>query len=155
VTRGTATIEVQVPAGVTTGNFIPMQGQGDAGPRGGPSGDLIVLIEETPHGLFLREEDDVALELPVSLDVAALGGSMEVPTLEGKARLKIPSGTASGTTLRMRGKGIPHLRGRGSGDMLVRVVVWVPTRPSAEEKKLLKKLGGLADGRVPGPRKPR
>jgi molecular chaperone DnaJ len=155
VARGAATIEVQVPAGVTTGNFIPMRGEGDAGPRGGPSGDLVVLIEETSHRLFERVGDDVLVELPVSLDVAALGGSMEVPTLEGKARLKIPAGTASGTTLRMRGKGVPHLRGRGAGDELVQVVVWVPKRPSGEEKKLLKKLGEMAGDRVPGPTKPK
>ena len=155
VTRGTETVEVHVPQGVTTGNYIPVAGGGNAGARGGPEGDLIVVIQELEHDLFEREGDDVLLELPVPLDTAALGGSREVPTLSGKARLKIPAGTQSGTTLRMRGKGVPHLRGRGAGDQLVRVVVWVPTRPSGEEKKLLKELGEKAEGRVPGPRKPR
>jgi molecular chaperone DnaJ len=155
VTRGTTTVEVKVPAGVATGNFIPIRGSGDAGPRGGPAGDLIVLIEEKPHELLERHGDDVLLELPVSIDVAALGGAMEVPTLDGKARLKIPSGTASGTTLRMRGKGVPHLNRRGSGDELVSVVVWVPKKPTSEEKKLFKELGEHARDRVPGPRKPR
>jgi molecular chaperone DnaJ len=155
VTRGTTTVEVKVPPGVTTGNFIPVRGSGDAGPRGGPPGDLIVLSEETPHELLERHDDDVLLELPVSIDVAALGGTTEVPTLGGKARLKVPAGTASGTVLRMRGKGIPHLNRRGSGDQLVSVVVWVPGKPSSEEKKLLKQLGEQARGRVPGPRKPR
>ena len=154
VTKGKSTIEVEVPAGVTTGNFIPMRGQGHAGPRNGVPGDLLVMIEELPHSLFERHGDHILLELPVSLDVAVLGGSVEVPTLGGKAKLKIPAGTASGSTLRMRGKGIPHLRGRGTGDELVHVVVWVPKRPSAEEKKLLKKLGGLQSSKVPGPRKP-
>jgi molecular chaperone DnaJ len=148
-------VEVHVPAGVTTGNFIPIRGAGDAGPRGGPPGDLIVLIEETPHKLLDRHGDDVLLELPVSIDVAAMGGSVEVPTLDGKARLKIPAGTASGTVLRMRGKGVPHLNRRGSGDELVSVVVWVPGKPTSEEKKLLKQLGELSRDKVPGPRKPR
>jgi molecular chaperone DnaJ len=155
VTRGKSTVEVDVPAGVMTGNYIPIRGAGDAGPRGGVAGDLIVLIEETPHALFDRHGDHILLELPVTLDVAALGGSVEVPTLGGKAKLKIPAGTQSGTTLRMRGKGVPHLRGRGTGDELVRVVVWVPKRPSSDEKKLLKELGKEQAGKVPGPRKPR
>jgi molecular chaperone DnaJ len=154
VTRGKSTVEVEVPPGVTTGNFIPLRGAGNAGPRGGVPGDLMVLIEETPHNLFDRHGDHILLELPVSLDVATLGGSVEVPTLDGKAKLKIPAGTASGSTLRMRGKGIPHLRGRGTGDELVHVVVWVPRRPSSEEKKLLKELGRLQSSKVPGPRKP-
>lgn len=154
VTRGKSTVEVEVPAGVTSGNFIPMRGKGNAGPRGGVPGDLMVLIEEQPHKLFERHGDHILLELPVSLDVAVLGGSVEVPTLDGKAKLKIPGGTASGSMLRMRGKGVPHLRGRGSGDELVHVVVWVPKRPSSEEKKLLKELGKLQSSKVPGPRRP-
>jgi len=155
VTRGKSTVEVEVPPGVTTGNFIPLRGAGNAGPRGWIPGDLIVLIEERPHELFERHGDNIVVELPVSLDVAALGGTLEVPTLDGRAKLRIPPGTASGTTLRMRGKGIPHLRGRGAGDELVRVVVWVPKRPSSEEKKLLKELGKVEAGKVPGPRRPR
>ena len=118
-------------------------------------GDLVVVIQELPHKLFMRHSDDVLIDLPVSLDVATLGGQLEVPTLNGKARLKVPAGTPSGTVLRMRGKGVPHVRGRGAGDELVRVVVWVAKRPSAEEKKLLKELGDLSKGRVPGPSKPR
>jgi molecular chaperone DnaJ len=151
---GTEVVEVNVPAGVTTGNYIPIQGGGNAGPRGGPPGDLMVVIQELPHELFQRHGDDVLVDLPVSLDVAALGGQLEIPTLNGRARLKIPAGTPSGKVLRMRGKGVPHLRGRGSGDELVRVVVWVPRRPSSEEKDLLKKLGQLSKGKVPGPSKP-
>jgi molecular chaperone DnaJ len=151
---GTEVIEVNVPAGVTTGNYIPIQGGGNAAPRGGPPGDLMVVIEELPHHLFDRHGDDVLIDLPVSLDVAALGGQVGIPTINGKARLKIPAGTHSGKVLRMRGKGVPHLRGRGAGDELVRVVVWVPRRPTAEEKGLLKKLGELFKGKVPGPSKP-
>jgi molecular chaperone DnaJ len=151
---GTEVVEVKVPAGVTTGNYIPIQGGGNAAPRGGPPGDLMVVIEELPHHLFDRHGDDVLIDLPVSLDVAALGGQLEIPTLNGRARLKIPAGTHSGKVLRMRGRGIQHLRGRGAGDELVRVVVWVPRRPTAEEKSLLKKLGELSEGKVPGPSKP-
>jgi molecular chaperone DnaJ len=147
-------VEVNVPAGVASGNYIPIRGAGNAGPRGGPTGDLMVVIEETPHRLFERHTDDVLIDLPVSIDVAALGGQLEVPTLNGKARLKIPAATSSGTVLRMRGKGVPHVRGRGSGDELVRVVVWVPRRPGAEEKELLKRLGQLSKDRLPGPTKP-
>jgi len=152
--NGSEVIEVNVPAGVTTGNYIPIQGGGNAAPRGGPPGDLMVVIQELQHNLFDRHGDDVIIDLPVSLDVAALGGQLEIPTLNGKARLKIPAGTRSGKVLRMRGKGVPHLRGRGAGDELVRVVVWVPRRPSAEEKSLLKKLGELSKGKVPGPSRP-
>ena len=147
-------VEVNVPAGVASGNYIPIRGAGNAGPRGGPEGDLIVVIQEIPHKLFERHADDILIDLPVSIDVAALGGQLEVPTLNGKARLKVPPGTPSGTVLRMRGKGVPHVRGRGSGDELVRVVVWVPRRPGSEEKELLKRLGQLSKGKLPGPAKP-
>jgi molecular chaperone DnaJ len=154
VTRGTEVIEVNVPAGVTTGNYIPVRGGGNAGPRGGPAGDLVVLIDELPHAVFERHGDDIATELPIPVDAAALGGDVEAPTLDGKARLRVPPGTQSGTVLRMRGKGVPRLHGRGSGDELVRVVVWVPPRPSTEEKKLLRRLGELSKGRVPPARRP-
>jgi len=154
VTRGTEVVEVNVPAGVATGNYIPMRGGGNAGPRGGPAGDLIVLIDELPHDVFERHGDDVVTELPVAVDVVSLGGDVEAPTLGGKARLHVPPGTQSGTTLRMRGKGIAHLHGRGAGDELVRIVVWVPPRPSSEEKKLLKKLGELSKAKVPPARRP-
>ncbi len=154
LTRGSETVEVNVPPGVTSGNYIPIEGGGNAGLRGGPNGHLIVVIDELPHKLFERHADDILLELPVSIDVATLGGQVEIPTLNGKARLKIPAGTPSGKILRMRGKGILRLRGRGAGDELVHVVVWVPRRPTSEEKDLLKKFGKLTSGKVPGPTKP-
>ncbi|MFH1502011.1 MAG: molecular chaperone DnaJ [Candidatus Eisenbacteria bacterium] len=154
LTKGTEVVEVQVPPGVATGNYIPIRGAGNAGPRGGPAGDLIVLIQELPHELFERQGDDVMLDMPVSLDVAALGGQLEVPTLNGRARLKVPAGTPSGKVFRMRGRGVPHVHGRGAGDELVRVLVWVPKRPDSEEKKLLKRLGELSKDRIPGPTKP-
>jgi molecular chaperone DnaJ len=154
VMRAKETVEINVPAGVSTGNYLPIQGAGNAGPRGGPPGDLIVMMEEAPHATFERHGDDVLIELPVSISTAALGGQVEVPTLGGKARLKIPAGTQSGQVLKMRGKGVPHVRGRGVGDELVLIKVWVPSRPSSEEKKLLKQLAELTDRNVPGPRRP-
>jgi len=152
--RGTEVVEVDVPPGVATGNYIPVRGAGNAGPRGGPPGDLVVMIVEEPHPTFERHGDDLLIEVPISIDVAALGGQVEVPTLGGKARLKIPPGTTAGKVLRLRGKGVPRLRGRGAGDELARIAIWIPRRPSGRERELLKELGKLAEGRVPEPGKP-
>lgn len=138
--RGETTIKVSIPAGVTEGNYIPVRGQGNAGQRGGPAGDLIVLIEEDPHRIFTRNGDDVVLDLLVSFPEAALGTEIEIPTLSGRAKLKIESGTQSGTILRLREKGIPHLNGYGKGDQLVRVNVWIPTRLSKEDRDILRSL---------------
>ncbi len=139
--QGESTIKVNVPAGVSEGNYIPLHGQGNAGRRSGPSGDLLVVIEEEPHSYFTRNGDDIIYDHLVSFPVAALGGEVEIPTLKGKAKLTIDPGTPSGRMLRMRDRGIPHLNGRGSGDQLVRVNVWVPTRLTSREKELLKELG--------------
>lgn len=135
-----STIKVNIPAGVAADNYIPLRGQGNAGRRGGPPGDLIVLIEEEPHPYFVRNGDDVILDLLISYPEAALGAEVEVPTLHGKAKLKIEPGTQSGKILRMREKGIPHLNSYGRGDQLVRVNVWIPTRLTQREKDLLKQL---------------
>ena len=139
--QGETTIKVNVPAGVSEGNYIPLRGQGNAGRRGGPSGDLLVVIEEEQHSYFTRNGDDIIYDHLVSFSVAALGGEVEIPTLKGKAKLTIDPGTPSGRMLRMRDRGIPHLNGRGNGDQLVRINVWVPTRLSNREKELLKELG--------------
>lgn len=139
----TETISVKVPPGVASGNFIPLRGMGDAGPRGGPAGDLIVLIEEKPHAVFRRDGDDLLLEMPAGYPVMTLGGKIEVPTVGGgMLAMDVPSGTASGTVLRARGKGLPSLRG-GTGDLLVQAVVFVPERVSAPERKLLEELRKL------------
>jgi molecular chaperone DnaJ len=138
--QGETTIKVNVPAGVSEGNYIPLRGQGNAGQRGGPAGDLLVIIEEEPHNIFSRNGDDVVLDLLITYPEAAFGADVNIPTLHGRARLKIDAGTQSGKILRMRDKGIPHLNGVGRGDQLVRVNVWVPTRLSKEEKELLKQL---------------
>ena len=147
--KGVSTITVKVPPGVTTGNYIQLRGAGNAGPRGGPAGDVIVLIEEQEHSTFRRHEDDLICEIPLSFTQAALGDEIVVPTLDGNANLKIPTGTQSGKIFRFRNKGIPHLHGYGKGDELVRVVVWVPTRLNAEEKKLLKELADKENFKPP------
>ena len=138
--RVTETITVNVPAGVSSGNYIPLKGQGDVGTRNGPPGDIIVFIEEQEHPEFVRQGDDIIYELPISFTQAALGDHVEVPTLNGRARLKIPPGTQSEKVFRMRGKGIQHLQRGGSGDELVRVWVWTPTSLSRSEKKLFEDL---------------
>jgi molecular chaperone DnaJ len=138
--QGESTVKVTIPAGVGESNYIPLRGEGNAGPRGGPPGDLIAVIEEEPHQVFVREGDNVILDLLVSFPDAALGAEIEVPTLTGRAKLRIHPGTQSGMVLQMRDKGIPHLNGFGRGDQLVRVNVWVPKNLSAEERSLLKQL---------------
>lgn len=138
--QGESMIKVNVPAGVAEGNYIPLRGQGNAGQRGGPAGDLLVIIEEEPHKFFTRSGDDILLDLLVGFPDAALGTEIDIPTLAGRARLKIEPGTQSGRILRMRDKGIPQLNGNGVGDQLVRVNVWVPTKLSREEKEILKTL---------------
>jgi molecular chaperone DnaJ len=145
------TIAVKVPRGVASGNFIPLRGMGDAGPRGGPAGDLIVLIEEKPHAVFARDGDDLHVDLPVGFATAVLGGKAEVPLIDGtKAALNVAAGTPTGHVLRLRGKGLPSLRG-GSGDLLVRLVVWVPSRVSGEERRLLEQLAHSEGLKPPAP----
>ncbi len=139
--QGESTIKVTVPAGVSQDNYIPMRGQGNAGRRGGPDGDLLVVIQEKEHENFTRNGDDILYDLFVSFPTAVLGGEVDVPTLTGRARLTIDPGTPGGRMLRMRERGIPHLNGYGKGDQLVRVNIWVPAKLTAREKELLKELG--------------
>ncbi len=138
--QGESTIKVTVPAGVMEGNYIPLEGQGNAGRRGGPAGDLIVVIEEEPHPQFKRNGDDIIYDLWIGYPMAAIGGDVEIPTLTGKAKLAIDPGTPAGRLLRMRERGIPHLNKYGRGDELVRVNVWVPTKLNSKEKELLRDL---------------
>lgn len=138
-------IKVKIPAGVDTGMRVRAAGEGEAGTRGGPAGDLYVFVTVKPHPFFQREGDDVVCEVPVSFTQAALGDEIDVPTLEGKAKLKVPEGTQTGTSFRLRGQGIPSVRGYGRGDQRVRIKVVTPTKLSAHQKELLKELG-LADG---------
>lgn len=138
--QGETTIKVNVPPGVSEGNYIPLRGQGNAGRRGGEAGDLLVMLEEQPHQYFQRNGDDVVYDLWVSFPLASMGGEVEIPTLNGKAKLTVEAGIPSGRALRMRDRGIPHLNGHGKGDQLVRINIWVPKRLSSKEKELLKSL---------------
>ncbi|HZL85937.1 MAG TPA: molecular chaperone DnaJ [Candidatus Krumholzibacteria bacterium] len=147
------TFSVRVPAGVATGNYIPLRGQGDAGPNGGPPGDVYVVIEEKEDPLFQRLGDDVITDVFVTYSQAVLGAKIEVPTLDGKAMLTIPPGTQSHRIFRLRDKGIGHLHGSGRGDQLVRVIVHTPETLSKEERKLLEQLQTLQGTSVPAPRK--
>ena len=139
--QGETTIKVNIPAGVSEGNYIPLHGEGNVGRRGGPAGDIIVVIEEEPHDFLTRNGDDVVLDLLISFPEATLGAEIAVPTLSGRAKLKIEPGTQSGRILRMREKGIPHLNAYGRGDQLVRVNVWIPTSLTSQERSAIKSLG--------------
>jgi len=143
-------IRVKIPPGVTSGNYITIRGEGNKGLKNGTPGDLIVLIEEKPDNDFKRHGDNIIYDLAITFSQAALGDKIDVPTLTGKARLSIPSGTQTGKVLRMRGKGLPHLQSKGRGDQLIRIVVWTPTKLSEEEKKLFSELR-KSDGRNPPP----
>ncbi|MBL8000052.1 MAG: molecular chaperone DnaJ [Candidatus Kapabacteria bacterium] len=138
--QGETTLKVNIPAGVSTGNYIPIRGKGNAGRRGGGAGDVLVIVEEQEHPHFKREGDDVVYDLTISFPDAALGGEVSVPVLGGTASLTIEAGTQPGTVLRMRDKGIPHLNGYGKGDQLVVVNVFVPTKLSSKEKDALRSL---------------
>jgi len=144
-------IEINIPAGVSAGNYMRMRNEGHWGPGG--RGDIIVEIRENPHELFERIGDDIMVEMPLSFTLAALGGQVEVPTLNGKHKIKIQPGTQSGAVYRIHKQGIGHLNG-GKGDELVRIVVHTPKRVSADQRKLLKELADK-DYKVPRPRKPK
>lgn len=141
-----ATVLVKIPAGISSGNYIPLRGKGNDGLRGGSSGDLLVYIEEKEHDVFERHGDDILCNVPISFAVAALGGEVEVPTLDGTQRVKIPPGTQSNKVFSLKGKGLPRLGRRGRGDELVRTIVWVPTKLSKEEKQLLEQLSTISGG---------
>ena len=146
--RGRSSINVRIPAGVQEGNYIPLRGEGEIGIRGGASGDLLVFIEEKEHSHFSREGNDVVLQLPVGFAQATLGCEMEVPTLQGKAILKIPSGTQAGRIFRMNRKGIPDVNGRGVGDQLVQILLWTPQNINSNERRLFEQLIELEDERI-------
>ena len=138
-----ATVKIEVPAGVHEGSYMTMRGEGNSGKRGGQAGSIIVVFQEESHEFFTREDDNIIYELYISFPLAALGGEVEVPTLNGKAMLKIESGTQPGKMLKMSHKGIRHLNSSGSGDQFVRVNIVVPKKINSEEKELLNKLAGM------------
>ena len=133
-------VKIDVPAGVHEGSYMTMRGEGNSGKRGGQSGDLLVVFKEEEHEYFIREEDDIIYDLTITFPDAVLGTEVDVPTLAGKARLKIDSGTPSGKLLKMRDKGIKHLNHSGHGDQIVRINVNIPKKLSNKEKELLKEL---------------
>lgn len=132
-----STVKIRIPAGVYTGAKLRSAGKGEAGHMGGQAGDLYIIIHVAEHELFERHEDDLYCEIPIKFTLAALGGSIQVPTLFEKGTLKIPAGTQSGTTFRLRNHGMPHLRGGGKGDLLIRVHVEVPTKLNKEQTRKL------------------
>jgi molecular chaperone DnaJ len=136
-------IKVKVPAGVASGNYMTLRGEGNKGARGAAPGDMVVFFEENDHPYFNRIDSDVMTELEVSFANAALGNSVEVPTLSGKAKLSIPAGIQSGQILRMRGKGLPQVRGSRKGDQLVKIQVTTPVSLNKNEKKLFQELASL------------
>lgn len=144
-TNETAKLSVNIPAGVKQGQRLKLRGEGDQLASGGHAGDLYVVIQLLPHPLFVRSELDVQMELPISFVDAILGTSVEIPTLSGKANLKVPKGTHSGQVFRLKSKGFPSLKSSERGDMLIRVIVDVPTELSKDQLELVKKLKSVAD----------
>ncbi len=138
------TLSVKIPAGVETGNTIRLSGEGELGEFGGPPGDLYIYLTVETHALFKRDGQDIILDVPLSFAQAALGTEIEIPTLKGKEKLKIPQGTQPGQLFRLRGKGFPYLQRTGAADQICRIVVEVPTKLTAKQKELLKEFDCLA-----------
>ena len=138
------TVSLRIPAGVETGSRLRLRGEGEEGDFGGPSGDLYVFIHVEPHEFFERDGHDILCRIPVSITQAALGAAVEVPTVEGKESLKIPKGTQSGRIFRLKGKGVPHLKGLGRGDQVIQVLVKIPTNLSRKQEDLLREFARLS-----------
>lgn len=136
--RHERTLSIHIPAGVDTGSRMRLAGEGESGMAGGPSGDLYVVISVRDHPLFERQDNDLICEVPVTFVQAALGDEIEVPSLEGPVKVKIPSGTQGGKVFRLRGRGMPSLNGGGRGELLVRILVEVPSKLSSRQKQLLR-----------------
>ena len=143
--RKSKKLSITIPPGVDNGSRLRVSGEGDAGQRGGPSGDLYVALRVRPHEIFQRNNLDISVDVPLPFSIAALGGHIDVPTISGKENLKVPAGIQSGTRLRLKGKGIPSLSGRGRGDQYVRVSVEVPSNLNADQKKKLKAFAEACD----------
>lgn len=140
--RRTRKLNVKIPAGVDEGTRIRLAGEGEAGQLGGPAGNLYVVINVEPHGVFMRDGFDIHLEMPINVAQAALGASVKIPTIDGKIEtLDVPAGTQTGRTFRRRGQGIPHLQRSGRGDMIITIRVVVPTKLNSEQKDLFRQLG--------------
>lgn len=140
---GEETLNVDIPAGVESGMQLSMRGKGNSGSKGGPPGDMLITIEEKPHDHFIRDGNHIVYDLFLNFADAALGTSVEVPTLDGRVSIKIPAGTQAGKIFRLKGKGFPVLQGYGQGDQLINVNLWTPKTVNAEERKLLEKMREL------------
>jgi len=134
------TLSVKIPAGVDEGDRIRLSGEGEAGVNGGPPGDLYVVIHLTQHSVFQRDHNDLHCEMPISFTTAALGGEIEIPTLDGHAKIRVPAETQSGKVFRLRGKGIKGVRGNAPGDLLCHVMVETPVKLTARQRELLQEL---------------
>ncbi|NHQ73109.1 molecular chaperone DnaJ [Roseovarius gahaiensis] len=146
----TRALNVNIPAGVETGTRIRLAGEGEAGMRGGPAGDLYIFIEVAKHDIFEREDTNLFCRVPVSMTTAALGGDIEVPTIDGgRSRVKIPCGSQSGRQMRLRNKGMPALRGGGSGDMFIELAVETPVNLTSRQKELLREFEALSEDNNP------
>ncbi|MFZ5756866.1 MAG: molecular chaperone DnaJ [Pseudomonadota bacterium] len=146
------TLQVNIPAGVDNGDRIRLAGEGEAGPQGGPAGDLYVQVSVRAHEFFERDGNDLHCEVPISFVDAALGGEYEVPTMDGRVKLKIPAETQTGKLFRVRGKGVPSVRGGGQGDLICRVVLETPVNLSGKQKELLRAFQDSLKGEANSPR---
>jgi molecular chaperone DnaJ len=140
IVRGEDTIEIDIPAGVAEGMQMSVSGKGNAGPRGGVPGDLIVVVEEVPHPELVRDGNNVYYDLYISFSDAILGETVEVPTIDGRAKIKILPGTQSGKILRLKDKGLPSVNSYGKGDQLITVNIWTPQELTKDERKIIEKL---------------
>ncbi len=139
IVKGEETVKLNIPAGVAEGMQLSVSGKGNAARRGGINGDLIIQVEEEPHPLLTREENDLIYDLSLSIPDAIIGAHVEIPTIDGKVKVKIEPGTQPGKILRLRGKGIPSVNGYGVGDLLVNITVFIPKNISKDEKKIIEK----------------
>jgi len=140
IVKGEEVISLKIPAGVEDGMQLSVSGKGNAGPRDGMPGDLIVLIEEIEHNDLIRDGQNLIYDAFISFSDAALGTDLEIPTIDGKARIKITPGTQAGKVLRLKGKGIPAINSYGSGDLLININIWTPRVLTREEREMLEKL---------------
>ncbi|MEZ0537386.1 molecular chaperone DnaJ [Caldicellulosiruptoraceae bacterium PP1] len=138
-------VKINIPAGIDNGQVITLRGEGEVGVRGGPNGDLKIGVRVRPHPIFKRDGVDLYIDVPITFVLAALGGEIEIPTLEGKTRIKVEAGTQNGDEIRLKGKGLSYLRGRGKGDLIVRFIIEIPKKLSDKQKELLKKFDEISN----------
>lgn len=145
IVRQEEVVSFSIPAGVTDGMTLSLKGKGNAARNGGINGDLLVVIEEEPHPDLIRDGNDLIYNLMLDIPTAALGGAVEIPTITGRARVKIPAGTQPGKVLRLRGKGLPSTEGYGTGDLLVNIMVYIPENLNDKEKAAIESLRDSAN----------